>query len=334
MSGGDIYTKGIDLASDFTLLDGNITASGNVSSSLTSTASFGILKLTADSHTGDFIDLKSTTRQYAFASAENIGSHPGIEIRRTDGSDVTIMTMTGENGTGALCIGGDNSGGAAGSAIPLEVHSDSVTNESPIIMAKSNIGLSLGYSTNDNDYTTGNTWISTGTHLQTDGSSQAISFRVGGRTSGSSKATITGDGNLIVSRSITAGTHITASGNASIAGTLEARMKSFVIPHPTQTGKKLVYGALEGPEHGVYTRGRVTGSIIELPEEWTGLVHEDSITVQLTPIGKHQNLYVEKTTNYKIFIKNSNLLNKKIDAFYLIQGTRKDIDLLTTIRES
>jgi len=117
-------------------------------------------------------------------------------------------------------------------------------------------------------------------------------------------------------------------------GTLEAREKSFVIPHPTQHGKKLVYGALEGPEHGVYTRGRVTGSIIELPEEWHGLVHEESLTVQLTPVGKHQNLYVDKTTNYQIFIKNSNLLVKKIDAFYFVQGTRKDIKPLKTIRES
>ena len=125
-----------------------------------------------------------------------------------------------------------------------------------------------------------------------------------------------------------------ASHDINDVGTLEAREKSFVIPHPTQHGKKLVYGALEGPEHGVYARGRVTGSMIELPEEWSGLVHEDSITVQLTPIGTHQSLYVNKIGNYQIFIKNGNLLTNKIDAYYFVQGTRKDIKPLKTIRDA
>ena len=55
-------------------------------------------------------------------------------------------------------------------------------------------------------------------------------------------------------------------------------------------------------------------------------MEEDSVTVQLTPIGKHQNLYVDEISNTRIFIKNSNLISKKIDAFYFIQGTRKDIN--------
>ena len=128
--------------------------------------------------------------------------------------------------------------------------------------------------------------------------------------------------------------NITASGDVSITGVLEAREKSFVIPHPTQEGKKLVYGVLEGPEHAVYVRGRIKEDYIDLPEEWIGLVEEDSVTVQLTPIGKHQNLYVDEISNTRIFIKNSNLISKKIDAFYFIQGTRKDINPLKTIRDA
>ena len=128
--------------------------------------------------------------------------------------------------------------------------------------------------------------------------------------------------------------NITASGDVSIAGVLEASEKSFVIPHPTQKGKKLVYGVLEGPEHAVYVRGRVNNECIDLPEEWTGLVEEDSISVQLTPIGKHQNLYVEKVSNTQVHIKNSNLISKSIDAFYFVQGTRKDINPLKTIRDA
>ena len=128
--------------------------------------------------------------------------------------------------------------------------------------------------------------------------------------------------------------NVTQSGNISISGILEASQKSFVIPHPTKQGKKLVYGVLEGPEHAVYVRGKVDTNCIDLPEEWIGLVDEDSITVQLTPIGKHQNLYVDEINNTKILIKNSNLLTKSISAFYFIQGTRKDIQPLQTERDA
>ena len=119
----------------------------------------------------------------------------------------------------------------------------------------------------------------------------------------------------------------------SINGVLEANEKSFVIEHPTQPGKKLVYGVLEGPEHAVYCRGKISGEVIELPEEWTGLVHEDSITVQLTSIGKHQNLYVVDIRDNKVFIKNGDLLTSKINAYYYIQATRKDTKPLQTVRD-
>jgi hypothetical protein len=135
----------------------------------------------------------------------------------------------------------------------------------------------------------------------------------------------------------------TVSGSASLTwngstfyinGTLEATEKSFVINHPTQEGKKLVYGVLEGPEHAVYCRGKISGEVIQLPEEWTGLVDSESITVQLTPIGKHQNLYVVDIKDNKVSIKNGDLLTSKINAYYYIQATRKDIKPLTTVREA
>ena len=38
---------------------------------------------------------------------------------------------------------------------------------------------------------------------------------------------------------------------------LQASIKNFVIPHPTKEGKQLVHTCLEGPENGVYVRGRL-----------------------------------------------------------------------------
>ena len=50
---------------------------------------------------------------------------------------------------------------------------------------------------------------------------------------------------------------------------------------------KLRHGSLEGPENGVYIRGRLKdNNTIELPDYWTGLVDEKTITVNLTPIGR------------------------------------------------
>ena len=119
-------------------------------------------------------------------------------------------------------------------------------------------------------------------------------------------------------------------GDVNINGTLTATVKSFLIEHPTQPGKKLQYGNLEGPEHAVYFRGRSTSSIIELPEEWTGLVDEESITVQLTSIGKFQPLYVSNITSTRVEIQVSEPTS--LNYHYLIHGERKDIDkLITTI---
>ena len=120
----------------------------------------------------------------------------------------------------------------------------------------------------------------------------------------------------------------TTSTGVSVTGLLSATTKSFDIKHPTKEHMRLRYGVLEGPEHGVYVRGKLeNNSIIELPEHWTGLVDEDTITVQLTPMGNFQKLYVEEIKDNKIRIGNSSLLSK-INCFYLVQATRKDVDEL------
>ena len=111
-------------------------------------------------------------------------------------------------------------------------------------------------------------------------------------------------------------------------GTLYAVAKSFRIKHPTKEGKLLRYGSLEGPENGVYVRGKLKGTnVIELPDYWLQLVDESSITVNLTPIGKHQKLYVESTENNKVIIGNDNLFGS-IDCYYTVFAERKDVDKL------
>jgi hypothetical protein len=125
----------------------------------------------------------------------------------------------------------------------------------------------------------------------------------------------------------------TPSAKLEVNGSFAATTKSFLIDHPTKPGKKLRHGSLEGPENGVYIRGRGDNNIIELPEYWTELVDKDSITVQLTPIGKHQHIYVEKIENNTVYIQSDETRKmaqnfKFIDYYYLILAERKDVDKL------
>ena len=123
------------------------------------------------------------------------------------------------------------------------------------------------------------------------------------------------------------------SGNVVITGKctasdFSANSKSFNIPHPLKQNKRLWHGCLEGPEHGVYVRGRLTGlNVIELPDYWSGLVDAETITVTLTQIGYSQDLIVERIEwGSRVLIKSGSGAN--IDCYYTINATRKDIPLL------
>jgi hypothetical protein len=121
---------------------------------------------------------------------------------------------------------------------------------------------------------------------------------------------------------------VRSSVGVTITGALQATTKSFLIDHPTKPGKKLLHGSLEGPEHGVYVRGKLKGNVIELPEYWTKLVDPDSITVQLTAIGKGQKLYIEDIRDNKVYIANDGIFASEPNCFYLVQAERVDIDKL------
>jgi hypothetical protein len=66
--------------------------------------------------------------------------------------------------------------------------------------------------------------------------------------------------------------------------------------------------------------------VIELPEYWTELVDADTITVNLTAIGKHQKLYVADIKDNCVYVKNDSLFGAEINCFYTVYGERKDID--------
>ena len=98
--------------------------------------------------------------------------------------------------------------------------------------------------------------------------------------------------------------------------------KSFDIPHATQEGKRIRHVCAEGPEAGIYVRGRLTGkNTINLPDYWEGLVDPDSITVTLTQIGSSQDLIVESIDWGKV-VKIRSGTASNIDCFYEVWVAR------------
>ena len=130
--------------------------------------------------------------------------------------------------------------------------------------------------------------------------------------------------------------YVTGSIDGLSKGRLEARhkvadglpAKPFDIKHPTKgEGWRLRYVSLEGPESGVYFRGRVKNEkVIKLPDSWKGLVHTDSISVQLQPVGSHQDIIVKRWDDEFIYLQAQGGL--PINCFYHVYAERKDVNSL------
>ena len=105
-------------------------------------------------------------------------------------------------------------------------------------------------------------------------------------------------------------------------------VKPFDIQHPSMDeGNRLRYACIEGPEAGVYYRGRLKREKeIYLPKYWKDLVHINSITVQLQPVGAHQDIIVKRWDDEKIYLQAKG--GMPIDCFYHIYAERKDVNPL------
>jgi hypothetical protein len=103
-------------------------------------------------------------------------------------------------------------------------------------------------------------------------------------------------------------------------GGVYATSKSFWITNPIKLGYKLRHGSLEGPENGVYFRGKSSLNRIELPTDWVWLVDFDSITAQLTSTCGDE-LFIESITDQWIKVG-----GVTCEYFYVINAERNDID--------
>ena len=173
-------------------------------------------------------------------------------------------------------------------------------------------------------------WVKGNTRLEGDlGTPNALNIT--GNTKQVGDTDTTGDtnvnGNSHVTGNITTGGDLTVGGFASWSGSIVATTKLFDIKHPTKEGYRLAHACLEGPENGVYFRGKLKNDkIILLPEYWKKLVDVDTITVQLQPIGAHQDIIVRRWDAEKIELQSKSGI--PIHCFYHVYGERQDGEYL------
>ena len=129
---------------------------------------------------------------------------------------------------------------------------------------------------------------------------------------------------------IVGGNSAAANAAVSIEGHLEATTKSFNIPHPLLEHKRLVYGSLEGPEHGMYARGSFDINderrkvAIDLPMYWSKMVHPD-YTVNLTTYGDY-NVWIKERDENGFWVETNS--EKEWSFDWNVIGGRKDAKLV------
>ena len=125
---------------------------------------------------------------------------------------------------------------------------------------------------------------------------------------------------------VTSGSNITAANATALVvtdkgGNVLAAKKNFDIKHPSKEGWRLRHACVEGPEAAVYIRGRLKeNNVIELPEYWKGLINYDTISVNLTPFGRKDDLYVKDIQEDRIIVAGNHLSN--VNCFYQVWADR------------
>ena len=116
-------------------------------------------------------------------------------------------------------------------------------------------------------------------------------------------------------------------GSVSTASGKSSGAKAFDIEHPTKDGHRLRHICIEGPESAVYYRGRLKNEkVIRLPRYWKDLVNIDTISVQLQPIGAHQDIIVKRWDDEYVYLQAQGAL--PINCFFHVYAERKDIEKL------
>ena len=280
-------TSGFATTANYSNQSGYAITSGSSGSATTATNINVVLAATNASHQVLFTPTAGSASGVAVSTENSFVYNPSTDILSVSGLAVTSGTASTSATTGALVVTG-----GVGIGLTLTVGLGIST---PVISAPANLLLKP-----DVDSTTG---------IQFTRSSAALPVLT------------------IDTLNSRVGIGLTnPEFDFEVNGSISATTKSFVIEHPTKQGMKLRYGSLEGPENGVYVRGELKdNNTIILPDYWSELVDESSITVHLTPIG-NKFVYVKEIKKDSIIV--GSMFFQKIHCYYSVWAERKDVPKL------
>lgn len=114
----------------------------------------------------------------------------------------------------------------------------------------------------------------------------------------------------------------TFNGNLNGVASGNKVLSAFDIPHVKDKNKRIRHIVAEGPEPGIYIRGKLKDeNTIELPEYWDGLIDPETITVTLTQIGYSQDLIVDRIEwGKKVIIRSG--VGANINCYYEVWAAR------------
>lgn len=114
--------------------------------------------------------------------------------------------------------------------------------------------------------------------------------------------------------------------------------KDFVMQHPNDPGKEIIYVSLEGPEPGVYIRG--TGrlqngeAMIQLPAYFSLVASEQGLTVSATPLSAESyGLAVISKSTTQIVIKELSNGTGNYEFDFIVHAIRKGQEDFEPVRD-
>ena len=317
-------------------------------------ARWGLALDLANGYSGDsvliennLIELSNYTGYSYYKGMRILPSSPASGMRHVDISNNKIYVRSGTFGTGSYA--GIE---AYGSIQNLRISNNIIADFS--LVGGTNILASATQKRVYNNLTTGLSFLPEENPLYVSASgNQTIS---GNKTftgvssfntaSFSNRPTVNGTGVLLSGEASSAtvsnvvyttgnGTTQTISGSLTVTGHFSANTKSFLIDHPTIPGKKLQYGSLESPYHGIRltAKDKVKNGLcqVKLPEYIKGLIHQEEVNIQITNINHDKILYVKDidiNNNYFIIGCNNEFDFREYEFYWSFTAVRKDVDPL------
>lgn len=143
------------------------------------------------------------------------------------------------------------------------------------------------------------------------------------------------DGRVLELRDASGAITITLDGASGVIA--KSGVNGFLIAHPDQDDKEIFYASLEGPEAGLYARGkgRLEGGIAEvrLPPHFRAVARERTLTVQVTPTTiKTNGLAVVKKSRRGFTVQELGGAEGETSFDWFAVAERGDIDPIVVVR--